>query len=66
MGDDKSTAVISQLVDAIAKEEFNKLANQVDAYAINLRVKKPNKGDVLSKILRDGCKSFDIEGFFKK
>lgn len=57
---------MTQTVNKRAKLDLDSLTHKLSAYAIKNGIKRPNKGDVLSKLISHGVKDFDIPGYFNQ
>lgn len=58
---------LSQNVGIDNKKLFNKLSNDLSNFAIANGHNEPNKGDILSRLIKEGAKMFtkDPGSFFK-
>lgn len=62
---EKSTVVISQVVDKKTKFLLDTITNSLGTYALKNNLRQPNKGEVLTKLVKMAAKDFDVPGYFK-
>ncbi len=60
-----NTKVLTQAVDESAYKEFDELYDKLVKYANAKGIRKPKKGEVLSKLIRDGIKDNPPLKYFK-
>lgn len=61
-----TTSTLSAWVDISTKKAFDKISNQLQAYAIAKGIKAPKKGDILGHLVKKSAKDFDVESYFKE
>lgn len=61
----KSTVVMTQVVDKQTKIDLDRVTHDLGNFALKNNLRQPNKGEVLSKMVKIASKNFDIEGYFK-